>query len=87
MGGFSQRIINCQSSERRGEIYGENSKFVNEEINPKTGTLILTLINYRHFFVIVLLSLNITATVVEPLFKCARLIMIFMVHTHFPLLQ
>lgn len=87
VGFFSQRIINCQSSERCSEINGENSKFVNEEINPKTGTLILTLINYRRFFVIVLLSLNIAATVVEPLFKCAWLIMIFILHSRFPLPQ
>lgn len=87
VGFFSQRIINCQSSERQNEIYGENSKFVNEEINPKTVTLILTLINYRHFFVLVLLSLNIAATVVEPLFKWTWLMIIFMVHSHFPLPQ
>lgn len=61
-GVFLQRIINCHFSERHDEIYGENSKFVNEEINPKTGTRILTLINYRHFFVTVLLSLNISGS-------------------------
>lgn len=59
------------------EMYGKNSKFVNEKMNPKTGSLVLT--DKLHtkkvvFFVIVLLNLNIAATVVEPLFKQAGLI-------------